>query len=129
MDLCPHSDIKAFEEEADFPRSSCSIEEAPQALSNKNIYSREEISISGTEEKRDKSMKYISDRFFPVRKMPCSAKDLFNDHLEWMEDEENEDQGEKRSEKRGMTVKDVYKMGVLGDGHLFKDNDIETFSN
>lgn len=37
-------------------------------------------------------MKYISDRFFPVRKMPCSAKDLFNDHLEWMEDEENEDQ-------------------------------------
>jgi hypothetical protein len=25
-------------------------------------------------------MKYISDRFFPLRKMPCSAKDLFNDH-------------------------------------------------
>ena len=26
-------------------------------------------------------------------------------------------------------MKDVYKMGVLGDGHLFKDTDIETFSN
>ena len=31
--------------------------------------------------------KYIADRFFPIRKTPCSAKDLFNDHLEWMEDE------------------------------------------
>jgi hypothetical protein len=74
-------------------------------------------------------MKYIADRFFPVRKMPCSAKDLFNDHVEWMEDEENEDQSEKRSERRGLTVRDVYKMGVLGEGHLFKDPDIETFSN
>jgi hypothetical protein len=74
-------------------------------------------------------MKYIGDRFFPVRKMPCSAKDLFNDHCEWMEDEENEADTPTRSEKRGMTVRDVYKTEVLGDGTLFKDNDIETFSN
>ena len=25
-----------------------------------------------------------------------------------------------------MTVKDVYKMEVLGDGNLFKDNDIDS---
>ena len=74
-------------------------------------------------------MKYISDRCFPVRKMPCSAKDLFNDHCEWMEDEENEADSTHRTEKRGMTVRDVYKMEVLGDGSIFKDNDIDTFSN
>ena len=74
-------------------------------------------------------MKYIADRFFPIRKTPCSAKDLFNDHLEWMEDEENEDETVKRSEKRGMTVKDVYKMGVLGEGNPFRDQGIESFSN
>jgi hypothetical protein len=28
-----------------------------------------------------------------------------------------------------MSVKDVYKMEVLGDGSAFKDNDIDTFSN
>jgi hypothetical protein len=28
-----------------------------------------------------------------------------------------------------MTVQDVYKMGVLGEGNPFKDHDIETFSN
>jgi len=32
-------------------------------------------------------MKYIADRFFPIRKMPCSAKDLFNDNFEWMEED------------------------------------------
>lgn len=69
------------------PRSTCSIEEAPQALSNKNVYSRGGASISGTEKEKEKSMKYIADRFFPVRKMPCSAKDLFSDQIEWMEDE------------------------------------------
>ena len=74
-------------------------------------------------------MKYIADRFFPVRKMPCSAKDLFNDHLQWIEDQENQDQSRKKSEKRGMTLKDVYKMGVLGQGNHFRDHDIETFSN
>lgn len=113
-----------MDEENDAPCSSCSIEEPPQALSTKNVYSRGEVSISGTEEKKDKSMKYIADRFFPVRKMPCSAKDLFNDHMEWIEDEENEDETAKRSERRGMTVKDVYKMGVLGEGNLFRDHDI-----
>jgi hypothetical protein len=74
-------------------------------------------------------MKYIGDRFFPVRKMPCSAKDLFNDHTEWMEDEENEADSPKRTDKRGMTVRDVYKMEVLGDGSAFRDHDISTFSN
>lgn len=69
--------------------SSCSIEESPQALSSKNVYSHRDISISGTDKDKDKSMKYIADRFFPVRKIPCSAKDLFNDHLEWVDDEEN----------------------------------------
>jgi len=66
--------------------SSCSIEESPQALSNKNVYSHRDISISGADKDKDKSMKYIADRFFPVRKMPCSAKDLFNDHTEWADD-------------------------------------------
>ena len=98
-------------------------------MSTKNVYPHSEISISGADERKGKSNKYIADRFFPVRKMPCSAKDLFNDHLEWMEDEENDDEAGKRSEKRGMTVQDVYKMGVLGEGNPFKDHDIETFSN
>ena len=71
-------------------------------------------------------MKYLADRFFPVRKVPCSAKDLFIDNLEW---EDDEDEGEeKRSGRRGMTVKDVYKMEVLG-GNAHKDNEIETFFN
>lgn len=74
-------------------------------------------------------MKYIGDRFFPVRKMPCSAKDLFNDHVEWMDEEQNESQAGKRHQKRGMTVKDVYKMQVLGEGNLFRDTQIDTFSN
>lgn len=74
-------------------------------------------------------MKYIADRFFPVRKMPCSAKDLFNDNMEWMEDEENDGDSGRKSEKRGMTVKDVYKMEVLGEGHLSRDPDIESFCN
>jgi hypothetical protein len=74
-------------------------------------------------------MRYIADRFFPVRKMPCSAKDLFNDHFEWMEDEENEGEASKTQEQRSMTVKDVYKMEVLGDSNPHRDTDIETFSN
>jgi hypothetical protein len=28
-----------------------------------------------------------------------------------------------------MTVRDVYKMEVLGDGSAFRDHDISTFSN
>ena len=93
-------------------------------MATKNVYSRHDLSVPGLDDAKDKSMKYIADRFFPVRKMPCSAKDLFNDHLEWAEDEENEDESVKRSEKRGMTVGDVYKMGVLGEGNLFKDRGI-----
>lgn len=111
-------------EEEELPHSSCSIEESP--LSSKNVYSERRV---GWEDKREKSMKYIGDRFFPVRKMPCSAKDLFNDHTEWMEDEENEADSPKRHDKRGMTVRDVYKMEVLGDGSAFRDHDIDTFSN
>ena len=37
------------EMEAEAPLSSCSIEEPPVALSNKNGHSRREISISGTD--------------------------------------------------------------------------------
>jgi hypothetical protein len=72
------------------PRSSCSIDEIPHALSSKNVYTSKDLSISAIDETKDKSMKYIADRFFPVRKMPCSAKDLFIDNVEWMEDEEND---------------------------------------
>lgn len=96
-----------MEEEEPLPKSSCSIDEPPQALSQKNVYSHSELPLSS---KGDKSMKYISDRFFPLRKMPCSAKDLFNDHCEWMSDGENEDS----KAPRGMTVRDVYKAEVLG---------------
>jgi hypothetical protein len=46
-----------------------------------------------------------------------------------MEDEENEGESSKRNDKRGMTVRDVYKMEVLGEGHLSRDHDIESFSN
>ena len=81
MNLCSNTENIHQKMDVEAPHSSCSIEEAPQALSNKNIYSHKEISISGTDKEKDKSMKYIADRFFPVRKMPCSAKDLFNDHV------------------------------------------------
>lgn len=84
-------------EEQCLPKSTCSIEQNPHTLSNKNIYSHHESSFSHIEDKKDKSMKYIGDRFFPVRKMPCSAKDLFNDHVEWIEDEENDSEVTKRS--------------------------------
>jgi hypothetical protein len=29
--------------------------------------------------------KGYSDRFLPMRKMPKSAKDLYNDHVEWID--------------------------------------------
>ena len=86
MELSTHVENMHEEMDIEGPISSCSIEESPQALSNKNVYPRRDVSISGTDKEKDKSMKYISDRFFPVRKMPCSAKDLFNDHLEWADD-------------------------------------------
>jgi hypothetical protein len=71
-------------DENDHPRSSCSIDEPPYPSSAKFASPSRDYSISGTDDKREKSMKYIADRFFPVRKMPCSAKDLFNDHTEWI---------------------------------------------
>jgi hypothetical protein len=86
MELFTDVDNEFRKMDVEGPQSNCSIEEPPQALSNKNIYTPASISISGTEEKKDKSMKYIADRFFPIRKTPCSAKDLFNDHVEWMQD-------------------------------------------
>jgi hypothetical protein len=62
------------------PRSSCSIdEEGPRSRSH----------LPHPDDLKDKSQKYLSDRFLPVRKMPCSAKELFNDKVEWLEDEEN----------------------------------------
>jgi len=84
MNECKNTNVEVMVDE-DQPRSTCSIDENPLALSQKNIYSHHELGMS--DERKDKSMKYIADRFFPVRKMPCSAKDLFNDHTEWMEDE------------------------------------------
>jgi hypothetical protein len=42
-----------------------------------------------------------------------------------MSDGENDDS----KAPRGMTVRDVYKAEVLGEGCLFKDGDIDTFSN
>ncbi len=85
MEFFADVDNKRNDEEHEVIGSNCSIEGPPQALSNKNIYGHSPGSISGRD-LQDKSMKYIADRFLPIRKTPCSAKELFNDQIEWMED-------------------------------------------
>lgn len=66
-----------------------------------------------------------------MRKMPNSAKDLYNEHIEWMD--EDEECLSPRKERRGMTVTDIYKMEVLGEGNISgQDNtpgDFTSFSN
>ena len=76
-------------EEDCLPPSLCSSEELPMPeapLETGSNYA----SSHHLGSQKDKSVKYLSDRFLPVRKMPCSAKELFNDKVEWMEEEENE---------------------------------------
>ena len=115
-------------EEDCLPPSFCSIEELPMAdapvETGSNYGSSHHLSS-----KKDKSVTYLSDRFFPVRKMPCSAKELFNDKVEWMEEEEKEGENSGGKDRKGLTVKDFYKMEVLGNGAANRDNEIETFSN
>lgn len=67
-----------------------------------------------------------------MRKMPMSAKDLYNEQIDWMEDEE-ECASPVRTEKRGITVTDIYKMEVLGEGQVvraeYSCDNITSFSN
>lgn len=38
-----------------------------------------------SQRKENQKEKGYSDRFLPMRKMPKSAKDLYNDHVEWID--------------------------------------------
>lgn len=128
-ELHPHvvNKVVAFD---DAPKSSCSIDEAPRLVERgcKNSQRCVGFEPLPMNETKDKSMKYLSDRFFPVRKLPCSAKDLFNDNVEWMVDEDAEVNSSKKDERRGMTVQEVYKMEVLGET-AHHDGEIESFYN
>ena len=73
-------------EEDTLPPSICSIEELPMAEAPIDTVSNLTSSnLLGSQ--KEKSVKYLSDRFLPLRKMTCSAKELFNDKIEWIEEE------------------------------------------
>lgn len=91
-----HGSRQFFDADDDAPRSNCSIEAENQER-------RLAFNIWPDHNKAKQSHKEISDRFLPLRKAPASSKNLIMQGPD-------EDMIDEISDKRGISVTDLYKM-------------------